>query len=27
IQDSDGQRALSACQALLAAPNHQQENK
>ena len=27
IQESDGQRALSACQALLAAPTHQQVNK
>lgn len=27
IQESDGQRALSACRALLAAPTHQQVNK
>ena len=27
IQESDGQRALSACQALLAAPTHQQVDK
>ncbi len=27
IQESDGQRALSACQALLAAPTHQQVNR
>jgi len=27
IQESDGQRALSACQALLAAKTHQHVNK
>ena len=27
IQESDGQRALTACQALLTAPTHQQVNK
>jgi DNA-binding FadR family transcriptional regulator len=27
IQESDGQRALSACQTLLAAPTHQQVTK